>query len=156
MPYQPATPVFLDPANDARLSTPQEEGNSPAVPLTKQARFETPLTPREQLLLCRGIIGPADFAGIGMPISRESIRPRYPARRELQHLTGDLYPEASAREILKRVSEHQWLEAEKAGRDIWAERDPQCPRRAAVRDWFRRFFLRWRTSARFPTFYRHA
>jgi len=156
MPYQPTTSVFLDPADDSRLAVTHEEGNSPAEPLTKQARFDAPLTTREQVLLQRGILGPADFAGIRMPFSRNGIHPRYPARRELQHLTGDFYPETAARDILKQASEHQWLEAEKAGRDIWAERDPQCPRRAAVRDWFRRFFLRWRNTARLPNFYRHA
>lgn len=46
-------------------------------------------------------------------------------------------------QMMLEVDRHQWLEAERAGRNIWAERDPRNPRAAAMRDWFVKHFGAW-------------
>lgn len=46
-------------------------------------------------------------------------------------------------EMLKEVKKFQWIEAERAGRDIWAERCPKNPEAGAAKEWFRNHFGAW-------------
>lgn len=46
-------------------------------------------------------------------------------------------------DLLQEVSRHRWLEAEKAGRDIWQEQDPRDPEGVALRDWFYKHYASW-------------
>jgi len=45
--------------------------------------------------------------------------------------------------MMNEVRRFQWLEAERAGRDIWAERDKKNPERVALSEWFRKHFGAW-------------
>lgn len=60
-------------------------------------------------------------AGDGRPaqLDREGLAHRSPARRAVFRLLGAYFPEPEAREILQRIHDHKWIEAEKAGFDIW-------------------------------------
>jgi len=49
-------------------------------------------------------------------------------------------------EMLAEVQRHRWIEAEKAGRDIWASRNPHDPDTSALRDWFTKHFEKWRAA----------
>ena len=48
----------------------------------------------------------------------------------------------------EEVRRFQWIEAERAGRNIWAERDASDPEAAALIEWFRRHFGAWYLSQR--------
>ena len=100
---------------------------------------------RERHLVERRVIAAATPSSTPHP----SYLVRHKARREVFQLTGRYFSEAEAREILRQILEHRWIEAEKAGRDIWVERDPSHPMRAASHDWFSRFFENWRKTANF-------
>lgn len=93
-------------------------------------------------LLSRRVITRGDVTG-DTGISTRTLLSRNPARRELHRLTGVYMPEEQAEEILNRISDHQWIQAEKAQRNIWAEHDPQAPRRAAALDWMHNHFSVW-------------
>ena len=45
-------------------------------------------------------------------------------------------------EMLKEVKKYKWLEAERAGRDIWKEKHSN-PEVGALREWFRLHFGAW-------------
>jgi hypothetical protein len=49
-------------------------------------------------------------------------------------------------EILAEASAHRWIEAEKAGSDIWVAADPADPEGAALRDWFAKHYQAWRAA----------
>lgn len=46
-------------------------------------------------------------------------------------------------EMLEEVRRFKWLEAERAGRDIWAEQHPTDPEAHALRTWFQKHFGAW-------------
>jgi len=46
-------------------------------------------------------------------------------------------------EMMDEVRRFKWLEAERAGRDIWRERNPSDPEAGATREWFQRHFGAW-------------
>jgi len=46
-------------------------------------------------------------------------------------------------EMMAEVRKFKWLEAEKAGRDIWRERHPEDPEAGALRIWFEKHFGAW-------------
>lgn len=46
-------------------------------------------------------------------------------------------------EMIEEVHRFKWLEAERAGRDIWRERNPTDPEALALREWFRLYFGAW-------------
>jgi hypothetical protein len=46
-------------------------------------------------------------------------------------------------DMMQEVKRFKWLEAEKAGRDIWRERHPEDPELGALRTWFERHFGAW-------------
>ncbi len=101
-----------------------------------------PLPGRVRALVQRRILSRAEAAGDGGVTTRRALA-RNPHRREAFRLTGLYFSEEEARDLIAAISEHRWLEAEKAGRDIWVEKDPACPTCAASRDWMGRFFPRW-------------
>jgi len=49
-------------------------------------------------------------------------------------------------EMLAEVKKYKWLEAERAGRDIWKEKNPSNPEVGALREWFRLHFGAWYLS----------
>ncbi|MDX1971067.1 MAG: hypothetical protein SFY68_00910 [Candidatus Sumerlaeia bacterium] len=73
---------------------------------------------------------------------------QYQAYRRLTQLLGkelDI-PFYRSEDILAEAQRHKWLEAEKAGRDIWCERDPYDPEGCALRDWVSRYLDSWKRS----------
>jgi hypothetical protein len=46
-------------------------------------------------------------------------------------------------QMMDEVRRFQWLEAEKAGKDIWRQRYPEDPEGGALREWFARHFGAW-------------
>jgi hypothetical protein len=49
-------------------------------------------------------------------------------------------------DLLAEVQRHRWIEAEKAGRDIWSARNPRDPETSALRDWFSKHYQNWRAA----------
>jgi len=49
-----------------------------------------------------------------------------------------------AQDIELEVQRYKWIEAEKAGRDIWQERNPKDPEGVALRDWVRNYLENWK------------
>lgn len=66
-------------------------------------------------------------------------------RARLEQQLGHDVPVASEEVpvLLAEIERHKWLEAERAGRDIWAERNPRDPLAPAARHWFRNHFGAW-------------
>ena len=96
-------------------------------------------------LVERGLL-PAEEVGLGAHFVR-SIAARNPARRAVFRLLGIYLPENEAREVLARIHDHKWIQAEKAGYDIWESKARTAPLRAAARDWARRYldaYQQWR------------
>lgn len=58
-------------------------------------------------------------------------------------LTDDTY-----RAMMDEVRRYKWLEAERAGRDIWRERNPHDPEAVAFQEWFRNHFGAWYLNRR--------
>lgn len=56
-------------------------------------------------------------------------------------LTDETY-----RAMMDEVRRYKWLEAERAGRDIWRERNPHDPDAMAFQEWFRNHFGAWYLS----------
>jgi hypothetical protein len=102
------------------------------------------LTDKTQRLVAQRILNPAEATGNRNQLDRRWMNAR-PNRAEVFRLTGEYFSEEEARVMLQEVDKHAWIQAEKAGRDIWAEADPEYPRRAAMKDWFLQHFERWVT-----------
>ena len=104
-----------------------------------------------QQLVERGLL-PAEEVGFGTRFVR-SIAARNPARRAVFKLLGVYMPETEAKDVLARIHEHKWIQAEKAGYDIWDTRSSRSPLGAAARDWAGRYLERyqnWRERHRMP------
>lgn len=66
-------------------------------------------------------------------------------RRELEKRLGvelPLGPKA-LRALMGEVKTYKWLEAERAGHDIWLTRNPVDPDGTALQEWFRQHFGAW-------------
>lgn len=76
---------------------------------------------------------------------------RYKLYRQTADLLGanPKIPVTDIEAMLAEVRSHRWIEAEKAGADIWSAVDPENPDRAALRDWFAKHYHNWR-AARTP------
>ncbi len=59
---------------------------------------------------------------------------------------AEMIPVEHLEEIFREVRRHQWLEAEKAGKNIWAEHNPHDPDAVAFRDWVAKHYGSWRDS----------
>ncbi|CAN5165639.1 hypothetical protein BH09SUM1_BH09SUM1_25550 [soil metagenome] len=55
-------------------------------------------------------------------------------------------PDAALGEMMAEVKKYKWIEAERLGRDIWAERNPADPEVIALREWFGLHFGAWYLS----------
>lgn len=73
---------------------------------------------------------------------------QYRTYRKLNETVGKEIeiPFYRSNDILIEAKRHQWLEAEKAGRDIWRERDPYDPEGCALRDWVSKYLDAWKRS----------
>ncbi len=72
-----------------------------------------------------------------------------PNRRAVFRLLGIYLPEREAKALLNNVHEFKWIEAEKAGYDVWEEVSPRCPLKAAAAAWAPSYldqFLSWRRN----------
>ncbi len=67
-------------------------------------------------------------------------------RQTADSAPADMVPVEQLEELFREVRRHQWLEAEKAGKDIWAERNPHDPDAVAFRDWAAKHYSAWRSS----------
>jgi hypothetical protein len=141
-----ACPYCIAWFTDGHSVCPSCQGQREAHAQERRLARRSPLSPQAHRLLARGVYPPMAVADQA-PLSRRAIQTRRPHRREVFRLTGQYFPEPVAGEMLVEIQRHRWLEAEKAGRDIWVERDPENPHRAAVADWLGRFFRPWREHA---------
>lgn len=68
-----------------------------------------------------------------------------PVNENLADRFGVIVPlgDQDSKELLEEVRKFKWLEAERAGRDIWRERNPRDPEAAAFREWFARHYGAW-------------
>ncbi len=75
---------------------------------------------------------------------------RIKLRRSVEKKLGKkLVIEDTAIEMMvEEVRRFKWLEAERAGRDIWVEHNPQDPEAPAFQQWFARHFGAWYLSIR--------
>ena len=89
-------------------------------------------------LVVRGSLprGETGLEGSGL---RRAIALKNPARREVFRLLGIYLPEAQARRLLREVNDYMWIQAEKAGCDIWRVLDQKQPFAAGAREWARRY-----------------
>lgn len=69
----------------------------------------------------------------------------YQTYRELRRKLGAelQIPYHEVDDLLEEVARHRWIEAEKAGADIWVQRDPKDPMAPALRDWFTKHYNNW-------------
>ncbi len=72
---------------------------------------------------------------------------RNPNRRAVYRMLGIYLPEREARTLLQNVHDYKWIEAEKAGFDLWSTEEPRSPLSLAAHAWARHYlqqFLAWR------------
>jgi hypothetical protein len=109
-----------------------------------RADYDT-LKPATRILATRNSVF-ASEAGLRPTVGR-SVAVKNPARRALFQLLGVYMPEREAREVLASIHSYKWIEAEKAGRDIWTEKEPAQPMSAAARTWASKHlsaYMQWR------------
>jgi hypothetical protein len=77
-----------------------------------------------------------------------SLRAKNPARRAVFRLLGIYLPEAEAREVIRKIHDFKWIEAEKAGFDIWSSHhQPEVAFKRAAKTWADSYlgsFLGWK------------
>lgn len=106
------------------------------------------MKPAARELLERGALDSAEVASPSFTVT--GMTQRNPARRQLFKLIGVYLPEAEARRALQNIHEFKWIEAEKAGFDIWHKTAANQPLHAAARTWSARHlqsFLLWQHTA---------
>jgi hypothetical protein len=96
------------------------------------------LSAKHQELLARRAV-PAQELGVPTPVRGLALVQRNPSRRTVHRLLGIYLPEREARELLKKIHDFKWIEAEKAGADIWRKREPREPFKAAAQNWATRY-----------------
>ena len=87
-----------------------------------------------QELLHRRAIS-AQSVGVPSALHKQVLTQRNPSRRAVFQLLGIYLPEREAKALLTRVHDYKWIEAEKAGKDIWRCREPRAPLKAAAQNW---------------------
>lgn len=72
----------------------------------------------------------------------------YRTYRDLRSKLGEELhiPYHEVDDLLEEVARHRWIEAEKAGADIWVQRNPNDPMAPALRDWFTKHYNAWRRA----------
>lgn len=118
--------------------------------MEKAAKSFGDLSRKDALL--RGKTDDARFAAelSTLPLTRMALAARSPARRTVFKLLGIYLPEPQARLVLAEIHNFKWLQAEKAGTDIWQAKAPHNPLAAAAAEWAQRYwndFVRWLTSS---------
>ncbi len=106
------------------------------------------MKPAARKLLERGALDAAEVASPSVTVT--GMARRNPARRQLFKLIGVYLPEAEARRALQNIHEFKWIEAEKAGFDIWQIAPARQPLHEAARAWSARHlqgFLLWQNKA---------
>lgn len=76
-----------------------------------------------------------------------ALRAKNPARRAVFRLLDIYLPESEAREVIRKIHDFKWIEAEKAGFDIWSSNRPDVALSKAARTWADSYlgsFLGWR------------
>lgn len=125
---------------DAAASRPVSD---PASVLNKLRRLAQRERSKAQRLFSRR--GPSSCSAEGAgEAGRNDGFGQTPCRREVFRLTGDYYPEAVARDLILRIQEYKWLEAERAGRDVWKDGSPSQAWETAARDWIAQHYSAWR------------
>ena len=79
------------------------------------------------------MLSPAELgltSGFGL-----ALRAKNPARRAVFRLLGIYLPEPEAREVIRKIHDFKWIEAEKAGFDIWSSNRPEVAFKKAARTW---------------------
>jgi hypothetical protein len=120
----------IGPMNDDVVRAEREERESlPNHPLSRRV---SQLRPALRQMVERKAVP----AGEILPgrLGREGLAHRSPARRAVFRLLGEYFPEEAAREILARIHDYKWIEAEKAGFDIWRINGYE-PLKIAARTW---------------------
>ena len=92
------------------------------------------LKPATKELLKRRALLPESI-GISVPIRKQTLACKNPSRRAVYQLLGIYLPEREAKALLRRIHDFKWIEAEKAGCDIWRKREPRAPLKAAAKQW---------------------
>jgi hypothetical protein len=64
-----------------------------------------------------------------------ALRAKNPARRAVFRLLGIYLPEPEAREVIRKIHDFKWIEAEKAGFDIWSSNRPEVAFKKAAKTW---------------------
>jgi hypothetical protein len=105
------------------------------------------LTTTQQELLERRAI-PAQELGIPTPVRGLALMQRNPSRRTVFRLLGIYLPEREARALLSKIHDFKWIEAEKAGCDIWRKCEPRAPFTAAAQNWASRYLPKFLESNR--------
>lgn len=68
-----------------------------------------------------------------------ALAQKNPNRRKVFELFGFYLPEREARDLLKKIHDFKWIEAEKSGRDIWQENQAGDPFATAATTWATRY-----------------
>jgi hypothetical protein len=94
-------------------------------------------TPVREMLKSGALSG--EESGMGARFSARTLTVKNPNRRKVFELFGVYLPEREARALLKKIHEFKWIEAEKAGEDIWDATEPDRSFETAARHWADRF-----------------
>lgn len=92
-------------------------------------------------LIARRAFSPGD-AGLHTG-SLSHLALKNPCRRAVFHMLGIYLPEREARAVLQNIHEYKWIEAEKAGYDVWTQVAPREPFLAAARVWAAAYLSRF-------------
>lgn len=104
-----------------------------------QAPLPFALDEKTKTAVREGWVNPVDFGFTGS--IRSTLALRNPARRAVYKILGIYLPEREARDMLRKIHEYKWIEAEKAGFDIWQKRARDCGFSDAATRWAK-FYLR--------------
>lgn len=91
------------------------------------------LRPEAASLVKRGAISASDFRTSTRHMRALSMK--NPNRRKVFELFGFYLPEREARDLLKKIHDYKWIEAEKAGFDIWSDNNACDPFKTAATHW---------------------
>lgn len=91
------------------------------------------LKPATQSLLQQRSLPAAEFGGSTRAM--RALAAKNPNRRRVFELFGFYLPEREARDLLKKVHDFKWIEAEKVGFDIWDHSPQNDPFSTAATSW---------------------
>ncbi len=90
------------------------------------------------------VLSRRNFIRLGYRIAGKDPQ-HYELRERIEKILETELPISSsdAPQLYAEVQKYKWLEAERAGRDIWREKSPKDPDAIAVKEWFRQYFGAW-------------